>query len=214
MASQTPDALLLMGTHCPWCPSVLASLQALLADGTIASLETVNIEEQPDIAATFNVRTVPWVRIGPFELEGMRSLEELRSWADKAGTTAGLADWLNELLSTGKLDEAEQHLQKEPSLIDALFILFEDIETPLNTRIGISAIMESLQGSTALAGIGDKLRELLKHDEPRIRGDACHYLALSGLTDAGDWIKPLLEDPDSNVREIAADSLAELEPAG
>ena len=209
-----PDALLLMGRQCPYCPTVLRNLQSLKNEGLIGTLETVVIEDRPDIAAEYGVRSVPWVQIGPCELPGLRSVEELRGWAEKAGTREGMANYFAELIGSGNIDKCLQLIETDSRRIHALVMLFTDTGTELNIRIGISAIMESLQGSTALAGIGDKLRELLKHDEPRIRGDACHYLALSGLTDAGDWIKPLLEDPDSNVREIAADSLAELESSG
>ena len=68
-----PDALLLMGTHCPYCPTVLQGLESLREAGIIRKLEAINIEEHPEIAQAAGVRTVPWVRIGPFELEGLRS---------------------------------------------------------------------------------------------------------------------------------------------
>ena len=142
-----PEALLLMGTHCPWCPKVLESLKDLLADGVIASLETVNVDEQPEIAAELNVRTVPWVRIGPFELEGLRSEQELKEWAHKAGSAEGLAAYLDELLSTGKIDKALGMVRKDPASLDALLALFSDTETQINTRIGISAIIDDLEGS-------------------------------------------------------------------
>jgi len=205
-----PDALLLMGTHCPWCPGVLESLNKLLADGAIASLETVNIEEQPGLAADLDVRTVPWVRIGPFELEGLRSERELREWADKAGSANGLAAYLDELLSSGGIDKALGLVRRDPAGRDALLMLFADPETQLNTRIGISAIMEDLDGSELLQGLVEPLGELTRHAEARIRGDACHYLGLSGSTKAAIYIRPLLQDNDADVREVAAESLARL----
>jgi thioredoxin-like negative regulator of GroEL len=77
---------MLMGTTCPYCPSVLKALQSLLDSGHIDTLETYNIEEHPDIAQHYGVRSVPWVRIGEFELEGLRSEKELREWAVKAAS--------------------------------------------------------------------------------------------------------------------------------
>ena len=47
--------------------------------GDIGRLEVVNIGARPDIAQQFGVRTVPWVRLGPFELEGLRSPAELEA---------------------------------------------------------------------------------------------------------------------------------------
>ncbi len=205
-----PQALLLMGTHCPWCPKVLESLKELLADGAIATLETVYVEEQPELAAELEVRTVPWLRIGPFELEGMRSAAELRDWAKKAGSRAGLAQYLDELLSSGGIDKALGLVRRDSAALDALLTLFADPDTQLNTRIGISAIMEDLDGSELLQGLVVPLGELTRHAEARIRGDACHYLGLSGSTQAAIYIRPLLEDNDADVREVAAESLARL----
>ena len=211
MAIQTPDALLLMGTHCPWCPKVLASLQELQADGTIASLETVVIEEQPELAADLGVRTVPWVRIGPFELEGMRSTAELRDWAEKAGTEHGVSDWLDELLSSGQIKKVERRIVAEPDTLATLITLFAKSDTGINTRIGISAIIEDLEGSTLLQQQFDQLAELLQHTDANIRADACHFLSLTGLPGAQPLIEPLLNDADADVRGMAKDSLEHLQ---
>ena len=209
--SHPPDALLLTGTHCPWCPKVLESLQTLLADGTIASLETVNIEEQPELAAELKVRTVPWVRIGPFELEGMRSTAELREWAVKAGAGDGLAEWLDELLSSGQLDKVEQRLAQEPAILATLITLFAAPDTGINTRIGISAIIEDLEGTELLQQQYDRLVELTRHRQANIRADGCHFLSLTGLPSAQAIIEPLLDDADGDVRSMARDSLEHLQ---
>jgi hypothetical protein len=202
-----PDALMLKGTHCPYCPTVLKSLQELQESGHIGNLETWNIEENPKLARELGVRTVPWVRIGPYELEGLRSIGELREWAEKAGSTAGLTKWLDELLGSGRIAQALELVTAGQGNINALVELFADTDTQLNTRIGISAIMEDLQGSDLLRGIVDRLADLTHHADAHIRGDACHYLSLSGDARAAGYIRPLLADDDAGVREIARDSL-------
>jgi len=202
-----PDALLLMGTHCPYCPTVLKALQALVASGHISHLETHNIEENPEIAREFGVRSVPWVRIGPFDLEGLRSEKELREWAVKAATNDGQTDWLDEQLSSGNISKPLERIKSDPAVMDALLKLFTEPETQLNTRIGISAIMEDLSGTEILGAVVEQLGELTQHADARIRGDACHYLALSGSPRAAGFIKPLLDDSDAHVREIAKESL-------
>ena len=202
-----PAALLLMGTHCPYCPGVLKSLQALLASGDISELETRNIEENPEIARELGVRSVPWVRIGSFALEGLRSEKELRDWAIKAASDTGDSDWLNELLASGNISNPLQRIKSDPAMMNALLALFADPDTQLNTQIGISAIMEELKDSTHLTAIVDQLGELTKHNDARIRGDACYYLALSGSPQASAYIRALLDDDDAGVREIAQESI-------
>ena len=206
-----PDALLLTGTHCPWCPQVLKSLQALLAEGVIATLETVNVEENPELAAELGVRSVPWVRLGAFELEGMRSTPELREWAIKAGSGEGLADWLDELLGSGQLERVQQHLAQEPATLATLITLFAAPDTGINTRIGISAIIEDLEGTELLQQQYDQLAELARHREANIRADACHFLAMTGLPGAQAAIEPLLEDQDEEVRTTAREGLDQLQ---
>jgi len=201
------DALMLMGTHCPYCPGVLKSLQALLASGHIRHLETHNIEENPKIARELGVRSVPWVRIGPFELEGLRSEKELRKWAVKAATKTGQTDWLEEQLSSGNISKPLVRIKSDPAVLDDLLKLFADPDTQLNTQIAISAIMEDLKDTDTLRAVVEQLGELTQHKDARVRGDACHYLSLSGSPKAVAFIKPLLDDSDANVREIAKESL-------
>ena len=199
-----------MGRQCPYCPTVLKGLQALEAAGEIGKLETVVIEDNPERAAELGVRSVPWVRIGPYELSGLRSEQELREWAQKAGSETGMVNYLDELLSAGSLEKGQQLVRDDPNAIHALLDLLSSPDTQLNTRIGISAIMEALAGNEKLHEVIDQLGELTRHDEASIRGDACHFLALSGDSRTVEFIKPLLEDTDANVREIAQDSLQQL----
>jgi HEAT repeat protein len=179
--------------------------------GIIGTFRAVNIEQRPDIALDLGVRSVPWVRIGPVELEGLRSEKELRDWAEKAGTPAGLSAWLDELLTTGKINRALALVQSEPEGLEALLQLFADPATQLNTRIGISAIMEDLAGTEPLRELVGRLGELTRHDETRIRGDACHYLELAGDPTAIVYLRPRLEDQDAKVREVAQEALQQLQ---
>jgi len=199
-----------MGRHCPYCPTVLKELDTLYQGGILSELETIVIEDHPEIAVELGVRSVPWVRIGAFELPGLRSGQEFREWAERAGSPRGTAGYLDELLSSGEIDKVLKRARTDPGTLQALLLLFTDRDTALNTQIGIGAVMESLEGSDELHGIVHELCELTRHEEPRVRGDACYYLALSGDREAIEWITPLLRDPDENVRGIASDSLEKL----
>jgi HEAT repeats/Thioredoxin domain len=198
---------MLLGTHCPYCPTVLKGLSELVKSGAVGKLEVVNMEQRPDIARALGVRSVPWVRIGPFELEGLRSEKELRTWAETAGTETGYTAYLDELLSTGKIDRAIKLVQNNPDAIKALLMLFSNPGTQLNTRVGISAIIENLARTELLRGIVDRLGELSRHEDPRIRGDAAHYLGLTGSDKAMAYIERLVNDADADVRAVARESL-------
>ena len=206
-----PDALLLMTSSCPHCPTVLQSLSALLKAGKIARLEATNLTLRPEVAATYGVRSVPWVRIGPFELEGLRSQGELRHWAEISGTIEGMAEYFNELLKNGASNKVLSLLAADATHFDALLHLLARADTELHVRLGIGAVMEDLQGSDLLQGRVAGLAALTRHPDARIRSDACHYLSLTRSRDALPAVRALLDDADAQVRDTARDSLAMLE---
>ena len=76
-----------------------------------------------------------------------------------------------------------------------------------HVRIGIGAAFEDLQDSGLLGGIVDELGALTRDSEPQVRADACHYLGMTNSPSALHYVQPLLDDPDEEVREIAAETL-------
>lgn len=208
-----PDALLLMTTSCPHCPAVLQGLSELVKAGRIGRLEVINIEARPEVAQALGVRGVPWLRIGPFQLEGLHTPAELKQWAERAGTPASMADYFRESLTTGKLSKVTAAIEEDPARLDALLLLLTEPETDLHVRVGIGAVIEGLAGSAALVQRLDQLGALAQAKDAHIRGDACHYLALTRDPRAIPHLERLLNDPEPQVRELAAEGLAELRQA-
>ena len=205
-----PDALLLIAPDCPHCPTVLQGLADLVKQGAIGSLEVVNIAARPERAAALGVRSVPWFRIGQFRFQGLHSPAELASWAEQTGTAAGTSAYIDAQLSSGQLQTVETVVREDPALLHAIVALAADVNTATATRIGIAALLEGLRGSGLGAAIVPALAEALPHDNPRVRADIVHYLALTESAEAKPYLKAALDDTDAEVREIAADGLAEL----
>ena len=206
-----PDALLMLTAQCPHCPTVLQGLGELVKKGLIGRLEVVNIEVHPDIAEKYGVRSVPWTRLGDFELEGLHSLAELRQWADQAGSSNGLADYYAGLFKQGQLPRVLAAIHRYPHHLPALLQLAEDPDTELTVRIGVSAVLEDLEGSKALQELLPVLLALAQHSDPRVRADGCHFLALSRSEAAVETLQQLTRDAEPTVQEVAIDSLRELE---
>jgi hypothetical protein len=209
-----PDALLLIATGCPHCPTVLAGLGELVKQGLVGRLEVVNIATRPEVAQAHGVRSVPWLRLGPFQLEGLRSPAELRQWAMRAGTRAGTADYFNELLTDGELQKVIELVRQDESLLQALPVLLTRADTELPVRVGVSAIFEEFQGSQALKGLVPALVELASHNDAHIRGDAAHLLSLTRSPDAVAPLERLRADKDASVREIASEGVEEIAKSG
>ncbi len=204
-----PDALLLLTSHCPYCPTVLQGLSELVKAGRIGRLQAVNIEAHPEIAEQYGARSVPWIRIGEFELEGLHSPAELAEWVQRAGSPHGLADWFASLFREGKLARVITAVQNNPTHLDALLQLVGDPDTDLTVRIGVSAVLEDLQGSALLQEKLPALLGLSRHQDPRIRADAAHFLALTGLPQAIERLQAMTQDSEASVRDVVADELEE-----
>lgn len=202
------DALLLLSTHCPHCPTVLAALADLVKQGAIGRLEAVNLEQHPEVGQALGVRSVPWVRIGRIELAGQHGKAELAEWAAKADSEAGIADWFHVLLKEGRLPRAQAAIEADPTLLAAVLPIVGNPEASLNVRLGAGVLIEAFAGSDTLRALLPRLGELSQHTDARVRADACHYLGLTGGAAAKPWLEARVNDADSDVREIAAESLA------
>lgn len=81
-----------------------------------------------------------------------------------------------------------------------------------NVRLGVSVLFEELKKREpqALDIARTSLLPLLKSEKPHIRGEAVSILGIIGSEAACDAIKTMLEDKQSQIREVAADILSEL----
>ena len=208
-----PDVLLFMTTTCPHCPGMLQGLGTLIKAGHIGRLEVINLSLRPEAGKELGVRSVPWVRIGPFVLEGLRSQSELQQWAERAMANAGMTAYFAELLTAGDLKKVLALVVEDATRFAALLQLLANPGTALHVRVGIGAVMEDLQGSDILRHQVEPLIELTHHTDARIRSDACHYLALTQAPQALAAARGLLNDPDPQVRDVAQDSVAVLQQA-
>jgi hypothetical protein len=178
--------------------------------GSLGELKVVNVEQRPETARALGVRSVPWVRIGPFELTGLRSRQELESWALRAASATGVADGFHILLKEGGLNQVLAAVRRQPELLAALLPIVANPQASLNVRIGAGAVLESFAGQPALRALVSRLSELSADADARVRADACHYLGLTGDAAARPALEARLDDPDLQVREIALESLAAL----
>jgi len=205
-----PKVLMLMGTQCVFCGPMKLMLAELMKAGHIAELKIVNIEDNPEYAERFGVRSVPWLQIGPFELQGSRTKQELLTWLKRAASSEGMGEYLEEVLSEGNIKYANKLLQRQPQALNNIIHLMADPEAKINVRLGVGVIIEDMVESEAFKVVIPRLIEYLSSDDARVRGDACHYLSLTKDRAYIPVIEKLLSDDSDEVREIAQDSLDDL----
>jgi len=185
-----------------------AALSLLKQEGVIAALEVVDATLEVERARQLDVKSVPWLRIGPFEFEGQMSVGDLRTWAQRAVHPEGIKQYFFEMLKRGQRAKVERLIREERQRSIALAELLADPEAGMAVRMGIGAVLEELQGSGMTAAMAPKLGEMLRDPEPRNRADAAHFLSLIGTAQAFSLLRDCLDDPDAAVREIAYDALS------
>jgi thiol-disulfide isomerase/thioredoxin len=207
-SASAPDALLFITSTCPHCAATADALLRLAKEARIGRLEIISLDVHPESAAAHQVRSVPWLRLGPFELTGGQSYAELLDWAEKAGTAAGWTDYALHLLRQQQLERVVSMVREEPRRLAALLELLADDDLDLGARIGISAVVEEFTGSEVLRSLRPVLAQLTFAESAQARADACHFLGLAGESAAGPAVRRLLDDDDAEVREIAMETLA------
>lgn len=210
LTAPRPDALLLLTSNCPNCPKVLEELAQLVKQGMIGRLEVINLEQHPEIAETYAVRSVPWFRIGQLDFYGVHHHTELLNWANTALTDSGIREYITQQLKDGHLNLIESKLREHSHWLNIALELISDMDAPMQARIGIGALFESLQGAPLLRNALSKLTELTCHSDHRVRGDACYYLGLTQAPEARAVLTTCLHDNNSEVREIAQEAIAAL----
>ena len=204
------QVLMLVGTHCQHCAPVLRNLSELVKEGAIDTLEVINVERRPDAAIELGVQSVPWLRIGWFVLEGVRTKGELQQWIDKIGSEEGVTDYYSEILSHGRVKECLGFIRKRPETMSSVIRLIGNPEEKINVKLGVGVIMEEVAASEAFEAFIPALAEMCLHEDSRIRLDVCHYLSLTQKPEVIKYIEPLLKDMNEEVREEASDSIEAL----
>lgn len=117
------------------------------------------------------------------------------------------AIWLLE----GQLKSVLAVVDKNPPALADLLPIVANPAANMNVRFGASAALERYAGTPALQALVPALGMLAGHGDHRVRADACHILGLSGAPQAIKYLEARLDDPDPEVREIAAEGLEALQ---
>jgi HEAT repeat protein len=82
----------------------------------------------------------------------------------------------------------------------------------MRVRLGATALVEELSGEhkTELRNAVPGIIELLKHENPTIRGDAAYVLGIIKDRSAREALEECLHDSHLGVREVVHDALAQI----
>jgi HEAT repeat protein len=116
---------------------------------------------------------------------------------------------LIEYMGRGFLDNIIAMFRQDPSLNRFIAAMLGDDK--IRVRLGATALVEELAGEhRQLSDAVPGLIELLKHENPTIRGDAASVLGIIRDRGARAALQEALLDSHPGVREAARDALAEI----
>ena len=197
---------LFIAPGCPHCPNMIKLTSEMVKNGEIGKLEIINIAVATELARQSNIRSVPTFRIGNTLLTGVHNKDELLEWLDKSSDDS-LTDSFNQQFEEGKLDDIIDRAGQDPELFNHLLTMLTDLETPLTSRIGISAVFEHFENTEHLDKLVPRLCKLATDEHKSIRVDIAHVLGLTGSQSAIPCLEKLAGDEFDDVRETAIDSL-------
>ena len=196
---------LFIAPGCPHCPNMIKMTSEMVKKGDIAKLDIINIAEATGFASQAGIRSVPAFRINGVVLTGVHTAAELLDWLAKAGSDAQ-TDYYNQAFEQGQLDEIIAKLENNTDHLLLLLQMSANLETPLTSRIAISAVFEHFAGQAPLMNLLDDICRLTESEDNSVRVDMAHFLGLTQHENALACLQKLLDDPFEDVRETAQDA--------
>lgn len=119
-------------------------------------------------------------------------------------------DYLVQQLEEGRFDNVKLLFETLEDYDELLPELAMDLN--LRVRSGVYRLLLELEEDFAprLARLGPALARRLAAEEPTLRGDLCSALGLVGTPEQVLDLEPLLDDPNQQVRELAAEAIEEI----
>lgn len=179
----------------------------LVKQGKIDQFNIINIAAMSETAKYYRIKSIPWLKIGHFVFEGLQTRETILFWLNLVGTPEGMQQYLSYLLEHHRLNDAIKLCRDEFMAMSALIQLFKNPEIGIDIRIGISALMESLEADACLIAIIPELGLLTQATEQNIRIDACHFLSLINSCEILPYLQACQNDPDPEIQELIREAL-------
>lgn len=193
---------------CNVCPQMEHLFQDMHQNGTVSSLQIMDVTEHAELAKKFNIRSVPYYLINGIAFTGLKSRTEIESLL-KQDAVGNWAEKINEDLAQGMLEEVEQGIRDDNTARDAMLNLLKDDSTPLVVRIGLTAIIESVVTSGVLTHYEQAFIRLAEHEDERIATDGLYYLYLLSTPGSLAKLERIAETGRPALRSEAGELLSE-----
>ena len=197
---------LFITSQCPNCAAMIQLVSSLVKHADIPNIEIINIEAEQtaDIPA---IRSVPTLEIDTLLFTGVYTKNELDPIINGFKAGGDYHQLTGYLLANGQLNQVEKLLEAHPEAYPGLMVHIANPESPMQVRVGVAAILESIPESAEFQRMSHQLLELSYHKDDRIRTDAAYFLTLCNSEKALKRLHELVDDPNHEVAEIAKDAI-------
>ena len=203
------DIVLFKMDGCQFCPQMERIFKSLHRDGAIDSLQVIDVMGQPEIAAKYNIRSVPAYRINQNLFNGLKTRTEIEQLLREPDESWWREVLVNEL-SDGQLELVEKKIRQHSTAVEAMLKLLAEKQTALVVRIGLTAVIETMSAQGELTDYESRFIQLSFSDDETIMTDAIYYLALLGTEAARKRLQTLAQQGTQNIASHAQEALQEL----
>jgi hypothetical protein len=208
---ESVEILVFVASGCPNCPHGVRATNALAAASPNITVSVVDGFLFGELASRYQVTSVPTTVVNRgLTLIGVKTREELAQHilslqgpeADKAVFTS--------LVESGRFPDASGYLLDGRG-IETFAELWS--RSALESRISLTLIAEEAleEDPAALNDLVPLLLPSLEVEDPSRQGDTADLLATIGHPAAREALEALLDNPNPDVAEAAADALEEIE---
>lgn len=184
--------------NCPVCPYVVREICSI----PIRKLEIIDVLDYPEIANEFGIMAIPTVVIGKVKLVGRVNRKDVLEWIKKSHDRK---EYFAKLLKDGEVEEVVRNVEKEGDaniLVDLL--TYKDFIVRLGAMVAIEDL--SKRRPEIVEDVKDEMRNLLDHEDERIRQDVAMLLGDIGDESDMSFLENLL-DEKGDVGESAKEAL-------
>ena len=185
------------------------SLQAM-SQKSGHKVRVIDITHQPLPNHLKFIRSVPVTVIRDLPFIGKYTEQEMQQWLALTDDVQFRQKYLSEQLNTGELSLMTSLVKTMPGLLKHAIPLLADKETPMQVKIGITALFEAMEGSELLSPLVPDLRRLANHEQHNVLSDVIYLLSLIHDPELRGWFESLLSHKHEEIRELARDALEKI----
>ena len=201
------ELVVFVASTCPHCPRAVQAAVRLTAANIGIAAAVVDVEQFPELCEQFGVRTTPTSLIDrQLSWTGVRSAGEIADDLLARGGEAYEQRAFRSLIEAGRFAAAAHSMHTGSG---AKHFLAAWQESTTSSRIGLLMAAEAVLETSHVPfqAVVDELAAMLQSDDFPLRGDTADLLGRIDHPAARAALRPLVDDPDPDIAEIAAEAL-------